>query len=208
MNSHWGDPFYQTTDGFYGDLREDLEEGRPAVLFAVTAGTSTGHILICDGYETSSGRYHLNLGWGGRSDGWYALPEDMPPGYNIVEYGILNIQPPEVSAPITGDGSEHDTSTVAAHTATSEILAYPNPFSIEVTFSYTGEMTGTTLSVSVYDLSGRLVWSGEGSGGTGTTWDGRDRDGERLANGIYLYVALVTDGTSTSIGKGKVFIMR
>lgn len=208
VNSHWGDPFYQTADAFYGDLREDLEEGQPAVLCVVTAGTSTGHILICDGYETSSSRYHLNLGWGGRSDGWYALPEDMPPGYNIVEYGILNIQPPVGSTPIADHGNGHDQSTVDAHSVASEILAYPNPFATQVTFSYTGDMTAATLSISVYDPSGRLVWSGEASGATETTWDGRDRDGERLANGIYLYVALVTDGSGTSVGRGKVFVMR
>ena len=208
VNTHWGDPFYKTVDAFYLGIREDLEEGQPVILCVATAGTSTGHILICDGYETSPGRYHLNLGWGGRADGWYALPEDMPPGYNIVEYGILNIQPPVVSAPITGDSSGHDTSTVATRTAVSEVLAYPNPFAIEVTFSYTGDMTGTTMSVSVYDLSGRLVWSTEVSGGTETTWDGRDTHGERLANGLYVYVAIVADGMHTSIGRGKVFIRR
>ncbi|GAG06830.1 unnamed protein product, partial [marine sediment metagenome] len=46
VNTHWGDPFYKTVDAFYLDIREDLQEGQPVILCVVTAGTSTGHILI------------------------------------------------------------------------------------------------------------------------------------------------------------------
>jgi len=82
VNTFWGDPYVQSATAFFDALQTDMEEGRPAILMIKTQGSSIGHILICDGYDPESGRYHLNLGWGGHSDGWYALPEDLPAGYN------------------------------------------------------------------------------------------------------------------------------
>lgn len=39
-------------------------------------------------------------------------------------------------------------------------------------------------------------------------WDGRDEDGNDLANGPYLFVAFATDGTNSFTSVGKVFIKR
>jgi len=204
VNSHWGDPFYQTATEFYGGLRDDLDQGRPVVLCILTAGTSTGHILVCDGYETSSSRYHLNLGWGGYSDGWYELPEDMPPGYNIVEYGILNIRPPTTPDDRPGDGD----STTSSTTAFGDVIAYPNPSPADVTFSYTGESAPASMSITVYDLTGRRIWSDEALGAVQIVWDGRDGDGTRPPNGPLLFVAVVSDGMNVSTSKGTLFILR
>ncbi|MDP3024833.1 MAG: FlgD immunoglobulin-like domain containing protein, partial [candidate division Zixibacteria bacterium] len=43
----------------------------------------------------------------------------------------------------------------------------------------------------IFTLSGRLIrtMSGTGSAGfnSGVVWDGRDQDGDKVANGVYIY---------------------
>ncbi|MFC2099710.1 C10 family peptidase [Candidatus Bipolaricaulota bacterium] len=208
VNTHWGAPFYQTATAFYAQLRKDIDESRPAVLCVTASNTSTGHILICDGYETASDRYHLNFGWGGGLDGWYAFPDDMPAEYNIIEYAILNIQPTANQGIIDDPSRARDTSLRQSKSGTGQFLASPSPFASEVAIHYAGNMVGVSISIAVYDLSGQLIWSGEESSGAEIRWDGRERDGEYVANGAYAYYATATDGASTVMAKGILFIRR
>lgn len=60
----------------------------------------------------------------------------------------------------------------------------------------------TTVTVSVYDLMGRPIWTGAAKGmsdmdlSTPVTWDLTDMAGHRVKRGIYLYRASITsDGT-------------
>jgi len=85
-------------------------------------------------------------------------------------------------------------------------IAKPNPFSDEVTFTFEGAGIPETFAVTVYNMSGHLVWSEELSNVTEIVWDGQNEAGMPLANGPYIYVAMITDGTDTYTGKGKVFI--
>jgi flagellar hook assembly protein FlgD len=64
------------------------------------------------------------------------------------------------------------------------------------------------MSVEVYDLSGKLVWTEELANVTGIVWDGTDMGGAMLANGGYIYTIVATDGTNTFHGEGLVFINR
>ena len=51
-------------------LQEDLSAGRP-VLYTGTS-YDAGHAFVLDGYD-GQGKYHVNWGWGGSSDGYFAL---------------------------------------------------------------------------------------------------------------------------------------
>ena len=67
-------------------------------------------------------------------------------------------------------------------------LNYPNPFSKET--EITCELTGAAdeMTVKIYSLSGRLVrefTEPARAGFTMISWDGRDRDGDEVANGVY-----------------------
>jgi hypothetical protein len=77
---------------------------------------------------------------------------------------------------------------------------YPNPFDRETAFTYrlTGPDHAREISLKIYTVSGRLVKSfhdfTDEFGRPGTqldyhvkTWDGRDEDGNPLANGVYFY---------------------
>jgi len=125
-----------------------------------------------------------------------------------VEYGILNIHP--------GSGYSHSPSApdapppppVGPASTLGTVLAYPNPFSNSVAFSYSGSVVIESVSVSVYSASGHLVWTQEFASLEEASWDGTDDTGERLANGPYLYVIAATDGASAYISRGKLFIRR
>jgi ligand-binding sensor domain-containing protein len=80
------------------------------------------------------------------------------------------------------------------------VYAFPNP----VPSSYQGIITVRGLStdsdVKVVTTSGRLVAQGRSNGGT-FTWDGRDRQGHRVASGIYMIIAATSSGEKGAVCK-------
>ncbi len=84
----------------------------------------------------------------------------------------------------------------------------PNPFDDVVRFSFVGEGLPEMFTVSVYDLTGRRLWSGEGENVLGLTWDGRNERGDLVANGAYLYVVVASGSGETFRGKGTLFVRR
>ena len=56
-------------------LRADLDEGLPIIYGGSTQETQyappSGHCFVFDGYDTA-GMFHINWGWGGDYDGWFA----------------------------------------------------------------------------------------------------------------------------------------
>jgi len=117
----------------------------------------------------------------------------------------------EITANYTDATDPLDTSWDTVPIISSELewesfIAKPNPFSDEVTFTFEGAGIPETFAVTVYNMSGHLVWSEELANATEIVWDGQNEAGMPLANGPYIYVAMITDGTDTYTGKGKVFI--
>lgn len=94
----------------------NLDAKRPVVL-AILAEDGWGHAVVADGYGYQSGtRYtHLNLGWNGKADAWYNIPEASCALPTIGEEGpvstmligailgaIYNIHPTETGELLTG----------------------------------------------------------------------------------------------------------
>ncbi len=80
------------------------------------------------------------------------------------------------------------------------VYAYPNP----VTPEYTGLITIVGLSyaadVKITTATGSLVAEGRSTGGT-FTWNGRDRDGKRVASGVYNVITAKQDGSKGTVCK-------
>ncbi|MFC2077260.1 BACON domain-containing protein [Candidatus Bipolaricaulota bacterium] len=77
-----------------------------------------------------------------------------------------------------------------------------------VRFRADSSMGADELHVEVYDLGGRLVWQ-DVTHMSELTWHGEDRDGTRLASGVYLYRAVLRVGSEwLQPCVGKVFIIR
>jgi hypothetical protein len=75
-----------------------------------------------------------------------------------------------------------------------EISVYPNPFSSKVSFQLSGILeyqNSGELEIRIYDVSGRMVKSlslttNHSPLGTGLSWDGKDKNGKGLGNGVYF----------------------
>lgn len=80
------------------------------------------------------------------------------------------------------------------------VWAYPNP----VTPDYNGLITvvGLTFNADVKILSsnGALIAEGRSNGGS-FTWDGKDKNGHRVASGIYMVATATSDGKKGTVCK-------
>ena len=87
-------------------IYNELAAGRP-VLYAGSS-TGSGHQFVVDGADTS-GKYHVNWGWGGRYDGYYTLnvlnpratneagSSRTPDGYTMDHAAVIGLQPSKTS---------------------------------------------------------------------------------------------------------------
>ena len=89
-----------TADAWAEMIYAELEAGRP-VLYS-GANSRSGHAFVCDGYQGEN-YFHINWGWGGKSDGYFLLDALDPSsqgiggstsGYNSDQIAVLGIQPP------------------------------------------------------------------------------------------------------------------
>jgi hypothetical protein len=85
------------------------------------------------------------------------------------------------------------------------VFNYPNPFARDTYFTYTvtGSELPNDITIKIYTVAGRLIQeirvppSDIRFGFNRTFWDGRDRDGDELANGVYLYKVILRIGEKT-----------
>ncbi len=95
------------------------------------------------------------------------------------------------------------------------VYNYPNPFSRATNFTFEHNQTSPVdVEVKIYTVAGRLINSVEGRGFgerfVKLPWDGRDREGDELANGVYLYkvIARTVDGKYSGEALGKLSVTR
>jgi hypothetical protein len=87
------------------------------------------------------------------------------------------------------------TVNVVSETRLLQVYNFPNPFSTstEFTFVLTGARPPDELEIRIYTVAGRRIHElriPQGQlqiGFNRIAWDGRDADGDELANGVYLY---------------------
>ncbi|MCL2806004.1 MAG: C10 family peptidase [Treponema sp.] len=72
-------------------IRDQLDNGLPV---AYSGNGNASHAFVIDGYD-NAGRFHINWGWGGRSDGWYSLNALNPGNYNFNNNNdmLINFKP-------------------------------------------------------------------------------------------------------------------
>ncbi len=83
---------YTAEGEFHKILNTNFDAGYPTML--AINGSAGGHAIVCDGYgfNLSTPYHHLNMGWGGGSDGWYNMP-NITASYNDVFAVMYNIFP-------------------------------------------------------------------------------------------------------------------
>jgi len=64
-----------------GLLKDQIDDGLPVFYDGNGSNVNDGHAFVLDGYN-SSNNFHINWGWGGNSDGFYAITVSSSSGLN------------------------------------------------------------------------------------------------------------------------------
>lgn len=112
----------------YDRLQSNILDGLPVHIAVVDETWTVGHNMVVDGYDTE-GYYHINFGWGGPSDGWYMLPEELPYELTVLEGIIVDIDVAGQNGDLEGNGvlSWVDVSTGSTVTGSFTIQNNGNP---------------------------------------------------------------------------------
>ncbi len=91
-----------STDAWADMIYAELAAKRPVIYDGQSSGS--GHCFVCDGYQASTGYFHINWGWGGYCDGYFLLSDLTPQkggiggttsddGYNMMQSIVIGLQP-------------------------------------------------------------------------------------------------------------------
>jgi len=96
-----------------------------------------------------------------------------------------------------------------------DVVNYPNPFSSNTTFTFQHNVSNPiNVKIKIYSVAGRLIKQIEEADITDKfvkiDWDGRDEDGNQIANGTYLYKLVVEsiDGQYKDNVLGKLAVIK
>jgi len=93
-----------------------------------------------------------------------------------------------------------------------QVMNCPNPFENDTYFTFMSSTDIDSMVIKVYTATGRLVAKVE-SGGLPAGyhqiyWDGRDRDGDTIANGVYFYKIVARAGDEKIVAREKLVKLR
>ena len=112
-------------------LESELDNGRPVIYAG--QGTSGGHCFVFDGYDVND-NFHVNWGWDGYYDGYFAISSLDPTGqgtgggsgnYNSYQEAIIGIEPPKDTATSSSSMELYDYLTPSASS-----IGYDQSFSV------------------------------------------------------------------------------
>ena len=150
-------------------LENDLNLNRP-IQYAGWDPSAGGHTWVCDGYDVNN-NLHMNWGWGGYSNGYYALNNLNPGGYNFSNNheACIGIQPLNsvsndagILSIVTPNGnvcSGTFTPVVQLHnygnnTLTSCVIKYHIDNNANQTFNWNGSLaSGNSVNVTLAQMS-------------------------------------------------------
>ena len=125
-------------------MQEELNEGRPIVFCAVAGGFfGGGHAFNVDGYDATNNKYHINFGWSGDYNNYYALNAFSAQGstFNQYQQMVIGIQPPIKSPRINADNKNLAMECFKNQTATAQ-------------FTVTGRNLEDNVTLTLIDENG------------------------------------------------------
>ena len=109
----------------------NLDAGYPVLLGINTASGNAGHAILADGYGYADGTLycHLNMGWSGSYNYWYAIPCISASGYSfsVVSSISFNIFPDRTGELVTGRVTDTSGKPIAG-AAVSASMSYRQGF--------------------------------------------------------------------------------
>lgn len=91
---HGQEIFHEVDMHLLAMINPNLDTGLPVLLAISSTTTYRHHAVICDGYgyDMNTMYHHLNMGWMGGSDAWYALPDiGTSSNYDYLRGCIYNV---------------------------------------------------------------------------------------------------------------------
>ena len=156
---------------FTAYFNADLEAGRPIIMGGEDSDGG-GHEFVCDGRDTN-GKFHINWGWEGSGNGYYALTSLKPNGtnYNFSTHldALIGLQPAVIdtvhvtgvtvtptSATININGKQTLTANITPADATVKAVTWTSANPAVATVSATGQVKGvaagtTTITATTQD---------------------------------------------------------
>jgi hypothetical protein len=155
-------------------LKTELDASRP-MYYAGDNGTE-GHAWVCDGYRTSDNKVHMNWGWSGAYNGYFAITNLTTPGFNPVQNNqiVRGIKPgnPNLVARITNINNNDQF-----------IVDATIPIDVSV-------LTGTATNVKLY-VDDSEIYSTASATFT-YNWNSTG-----IPPGLHIMKVVATDGTNT-----------
>ena len=174
-------------------MQAELEAGRP-IMYGGNDYSQGGHAFIVDGYNASTSKYHVNFGWSGYGDNYYALNAFSANGmtFNYYQDMIINVYPEstlETYAPEMNDADNVAATSFRAvwtdQTPSENVTDYtlyvdeynPNVILTETFAGITVENDGTAnIANSLDQYCDNAGWTGtyvyQGAGGTAKVGSG------------------------------------
>ena len=95
----------------------------------------------------------------------------------------------------------------------SDLYNFPNPMKNETDFIFNleGAESQNLFKLKIYTVSGRLIKQIEYSASIGNNkipWDGKDNDGDIVANGVYLYKLIYEGDSQTEFKTQKLVVLK
>ena len=110
------------------------------------------------------------------------------------------------------DTAEYDV-VVSNELFVKDFYNYPNPMVNQTSFIFnlSGSETPSSCKIKIYTISGRLIKEINHSpviGYNSIIWDGRDEDGDVIANGTYLYKFVAEDKSKNETAIQKLVVLK
>ncbi len=140
-----------------------------------------------------------------------------------VTYKFTNMEPGEYKIKIKAWDvfnnptivEEYFTVTNSSNLLLQDVYNYPNPFAEKTTFTFQHNFSSPVdVAIYIYTVAGRMIKKIEEFSVTDKfvriPWDGADADGDRIANGTYLYKLIVkpTNGDEGKMAIGKLAVIK
>ena len=86
-----------TNNQWFYIMHDEIRLQRP-VFYSIRKADDSGHFVVFDGTDDTGATQlvHINMGWGGYSDGWYAFGA-FPEGYDYEHSAVIGIEPDDVA---------------------------------------------------------------------------------------------------------------
>ena len=80
-------------DEFKARIYDELRQGYP-IIMSGSPKSGTAHTFICDGFRMSDGKFHFNMGFNSKADGWYLMDKIKTSYFDYTQnlVAIINVR--------------------------------------------------------------------------------------------------------------------